>query len=75
MGINKEEKETTPPPWGWSPAQKKNAHGVKEIVYDRSFHATHHTKDRRLGSQMLAILATFIPVFAMDTAVARPADS
>jgi len=30
MGINKEEKETTPPPWGWSPAQKKNAHGVKE---------------------------------------------
>ena len=47
MGIIEEEKRTTPPPRGWSPAQKKNAHSVKEIVYDRSFHTTHHTKDRR----------------------------
>ena len=37
VGFNEEEKQTTPPPWGWSPAQKKNAHGVKEIVYDRSW--------------------------------------
>ena len=46
MGIIEEEKQTTPPPRGWSPAQKKNAHGVEKIVYDRSFHTTHHTKGR-----------------------------
>ena len=46
MGIIEEEKQTTPPPRGWSPAQKKNAHGVEKIVYDRSFLTTHHTKGR-----------------------------
>ena len=46
MGFYEEEKQTAPPPRWWPAAQKKNAHGVKEIVYDRSFHATHHTKDR-----------------------------
>ena len=47
LGIKEEEKHTTPPPWGWPPAAKENAHGVEEIVYDRSYHTTHHTKDRR----------------------------
>ena len=46
MGYNKEEKQATPPPWGWPPGQNENAHGVEEIVYDRSYHTTHHTKDR-----------------------------
>ena len=47
MGFNKEERQATPPPWGWPPAAKEKAHGVEEIVYDRSYHTTHHTKDRR----------------------------
>lgn len=34
MGIEEGERQSTPPPWGWPPAQKGNAHGVEEIVYD-----------------------------------------
>lgn len=32
---------------GGAPAQKGNAHGVEEIVYDGSCNTNHHTKDRR----------------------------
>ena len=53
MGFNKEERQATPPPWGWPPAAKEKAHGVEEIVYDRSFHTTHHTKDRRHEQEKL----------------------
>ena len=34
MGIEEGERQSTPPPWGWPPAQKGNAHGVEGIVYD-----------------------------------------
>ena len=47
MGIKEEEGQATPPPWGWSPRAEEKAHGVDEIVYDRSFHTTHQTKGRR----------------------------
>ena len=47
MGFNGEEKQATPPPWGWPPAAKEKAHGVGEIVYDRSCRTTDHTEDRR----------------------------
>ena len=47
MGIEEEERQSTPPPWGWPPAQKENAHGVEEIVYDGSCNTNHQTKDRR----------------------------
>ena len=47
MGIKEEEKGTTPPPWGWPPAQKKNAHGVGKIVYHGAAKPTRNTKDRR----------------------------
>ena len=47
MGIEEEERQSTPPPWGWPPAAKENAHGVEEIVYDGSCNTNHHTKDRR----------------------------
>ena len=53
MGLNEEEKQATPPPWGWPPTAKEKAHGVEEIVYDRSFHTTHHTKDRRHEQEKL----------------------
>ena len=47
MGHEEEEKQTTPPPWGWAPAQKENAHGVGEIVYDGRCDTNHQTGDRR----------------------------
>ena len=47
MGFNEEEKHATPPPWGWPPAQKGNAHGVEEIMYDGNCNTNHQTKDRR----------------------------
>jgi len=47
MGIEEEERQATPPPWGWPPAQEENAHGVGEIVYDGSCNTNHQTKDRR----------------------------
>ncbi len=47
MGIEEEEKHATPPPWGWPPAAKENAHGVEEIVYDGNCNTNHQTKDRR----------------------------
>lgn len=35
MGIEEGERQSIPPPWGgWPSAQKGNAHGVEEIVYD-----------------------------------------
>ena len=47
MGFNREKRQATPPPWGWPAAAKEKAHGIGEIVYDKSCHTTHHTKDRR----------------------------
>ena len=47
MGFNEEGRQATPPPWGWPPAAKEKAHSVGKIVYDRSLHTTHNTKDRR----------------------------
>ena len=46
MGIKEEENRTPPPPWGWPPAQKKNAHGVGEIVYHKAAKQNMHTKGR-----------------------------
>ena len=53
MGIEEEERQATPPPWGWPPARKENAHGVEEIVYDGSCNTNHQTKDRRHEQQTI----------------------
>ena len=47
MGFNEEERQSTPPPWGWPPAAEEKAHGVGEIVYHGAAKPTMHTKDRR----------------------------
>ena len=47
MGFNEEERQSTPPPWGWPPAAEEKAHGVGEIVYHGAAKPTRHTKDRR----------------------------
>lgn len=46
MGFNEEERQSTPPPWGWPPAAEEKAHGVGEIVYHGAAKPTRHTKDR-----------------------------
>ena len=47
MGIDEDEKQTAPPPWGWPPRQKENAHGAEEIVYHKATKQNMHTKIRR----------------------------
>ena len=47
MGFHKEEEHATPPPWGWPPQGKENAHGVEEIVYHKATKQNMHTKGRR----------------------------
>ena len=47
MGFNEEERQSTPPPWGWPSAAEEKAHGVGEIVYHGAAKPTMHTKDRR----------------------------
>ena len=50
MGIEEGERQSTPPPWGGgAPAQKGNAHGVEEIVYDGNEIAFFQKKSRVPG--------------------------